>query len=242
MLVGLGALALIVRHETEQPALSGPAEAVDDPAATPKPTPASRSLQRVLLSPSEQPSRPNTAATSSAAPNLGPPRVKAAMPTAVTRAVEKAGETGQREVQVFVAGALGGSLRIDGSPTEWFGKTHKLGYGEHRFDFVPPDPVCCRGSERIVLIEAGEGKQIVRGQITFRDATLQVSSLVDAKAKLSCPTVFTERMTIPGERSIPMAQAELEVRCTITPDEALAAPVQRVVTLRAGRTAVLSWP
>src|SRR6185295_4978506 len=49
-----------------------------------------------------------------------------------------------RDVVVRITGAMGGTLRIDGAPVQWFGNVHHaLTLGSHRFEFVAPDSTCC---------------------------------------------------------------------------------------------------
>jgi hypothetical protein len=143
-----------------------------------------------------------------------------------------------REVTVRITGATGGALKIDGEEKDWFGVTHTLELGEHLFEFVPPNETCCVPSRRRVVIEAGEGVQQVVGRIKFRDAVLAVEG--GGAGELSCPTLFSGSLAVPGQRSIPMSRPEESGSCTLSPKGS--APTRKVVTLRAGQTSEVTWP
>lgn len=145
-----------------------------------------------------------------------------------------------RQVIVRITGAMGGSLKIDGQPKEWFGAEHQLDPGEHVFEFIPPDDSCCVPQTRRVLIKEGEGVQQVVGHLAFRDATLASSDASGLDVR--CPTLFAGSLRTPGELGIPMARASVSGSCTVTPPGEGSVPVKKVVTLRAGQTTQLSWP
>jgi hypothetical protein len=142
-------------------------------------------------------------------------------------------------------GAMGGTLRIDGAPVQWFGDVrHSLSLGPHRFEFVAPDGTCCQSSERIVNIVAGEGPQHVLGEISFLDAILRVSAAESDAGFITCPTLFSGDQPFPGDRRIAMSRATVTGSCTLRPQSAAAAnaPQKIEVTLRAGQTQVIPWP
>lgn len=144
-----------------------------------------------------------------------------------------------------ITGAMGGTLRIDGAPAQWFGaQRHTLTLGPHRFEFVAPDSTCCQSSERIVNIVAGEGPQEVTGEIPFLDATLRVSAAESDAGFITCPTLFSGDQPFPGERRIAMSRATVTGTCTLRSESAVAAngPQKTEVTLRAGQTQVIPWP
>jgi eukaryotic-like serine/threonine-protein kinase len=152
---------------------------------------------------------------------------------------------GEREVIVRVAGAMGGTLRIDGQPKEWFGGVrHKLSLGTHRFEFVSPDESCCSGSVRNVTIVEGEGPQLVVGDISFREATLKVNVQGNERGVMTCRTLFSGEQRFPGpERRVAMSRLSTEGDCLLRAEGDVAAPlVQKRVTLRAGQPAVIQWP
>jgi eukaryotic-like serine/threonine-protein kinase len=172
------------------------------------------------------------------APAPGRPR----RPLIATPAPAPAGE---REVVVRVAGAMGGTLRIDGQPREWFGGVrHKLSLGVHRFEFVSPDESCCEGSTRNVTIVEGEGPQLVVGDISFREATLKVNVQGNERGVMTCRTLFSGEQRFPGpERRVAMSRLSTEGDCLLRAEGDVAAPlVQKRVTLRAGQPAVIQWP
>ena len=152
---------------------------------------------------------------------------------------------GEREVVVRVAGAMGGTLRIDGQPKEWFGGVrHKLSLGTHRFEFVSPDESCCEGSVRNVTIVEGEGPQLVVGDISFREATLKVNVQGNERGVMTCRTLFSGEQRFPGpERRVAMSRLSTEGDCLLRAEGDVAVPlVQKRVTLRAGQPAVIQWP
>ncbi|HTM45308.1 MAG TPA: serine/threonine-protein kinase [Polyangiaceae bacterium] len=146
----------------------------------------------------------------------------------------------RRKVEVRITGAMGGTLKIDGQPKEWFGAQHELQAGEHIFEFVPPDETCCVPETQHVLIEEGDGVQQVVGHLAFRPATLEAPSKLGLEVR--CPTLFPEVLRAPGERSIPMGHASASGSCTLTIPGEGSVPVEKAVTLRAGQSTQLSWP
>ncbi|MEY2929959.1 MAG: hypothetical protein RL033_708, partial [Pseudomonadota bacterium] len=171
------------------------------------------------------------------------PRVPARRTSVPAGEAELAG--GSREVVVRIMGAMGGTLRIDGAPMQWFGDVrHTLALGPHRFEFVSPDGTCCQSSERTVSVVAGEGPQQVIGEIPFLDATLRVSAAESDAGFITCPTLFSGDQPFPGERRIAMSRATATGICTLRPQSAAAAagPQKTEVTLRAGQTQVIPWP
>jgi serine/threonine-protein kinase len=148
-----------------------------------------------------------------------------------------------REVVVRITGAMGGTLKIDGQPLQWFGDVHHvLSLGPHRFEFVAPDSSCCRSSERTVLITAGEGPQEVVGEISFLDATLRVSADDGEQGQLSCPTLFSGDHRFPGTRRVPMSRVKAIGTCTLRAEASGSLLQKTEVTLQAGQTTVIPWP
>lgn len=150
----------------------------------------------------------------------------------------------EREVIVRITGAMGGTLRIDGEPRDWFGDVrHELTLGPHRFEFVPPDDTCCEATARTVVIAEGEGPQQVVGDIPFREATLRVSVSGGESGTMSCPTLFSGEQRFPGERRIAMSRVRVSGTCILRADEPEGGPaIEKQVTLRAGQTYVIPWP
>jgi tRNA A-37 threonylcarbamoyl transferase component Bud32 len=148
-----------------------------------------------------------------------------------------------REVVVRITGAMGGTLKIDGEPVQWFGNVrHSLSLGPHRFEFVAPDNTCCKSSERTVSVVAGEGPQQVIGEIAFLDATLRVTAEQGHSGLLTCPTLFAGDQRFPGERPVAMSRVRASGTCTLRPETSGALPQKTEVTLRAGQTTVIPWP
>lgn len=147
-----------------------------------------------------------------------------------------------RAVSVRLTGAVGGSVRIDGKERPWFGVTHQLEVGEHAFEFVPPDETCCVGSKKTVLVEPGEGPQLVVGSVAFKDAAVAVEAEAAAGWSLSCPSLFAGPLELPGRRTVVLHQVKVSGTCTVSKAEEGFTARRRVVTLRAGQTTVVPWP
>ena len=171
-------------------------------------------------------------------------RVKPVVTRRVTKRVEEADETiaETRQVSVRLTGAVGGTVRIDGEEKAWFGVNHTLTVGTHVFDFIPPNDVCCVATRKQVEVQPGEGVEVVVGHIPFKDAALVVESEVAEGWVLSCPTLFSGQLSLPGRRSVPMNQVEATGTCTLSSASEAAVTRSKAVTLRAGQTTVLAWP
>ncbi len=151
------------------------------------------------------------------------------------------GET--RGVSVRLAGAVGGSVKIDGKERPWFGGVvHDLTLGDHVFEFVPPNDTCCVGSSQKIRVVSGPGVQQVFGRIPFKDATLDMRSGNEEGWSVSCPTLFSGAMALPGIRSVPMSQVEARGSCVLTHRAEGSSTRRKIVTLAAGQTTILSWP
>lgn len=215
------------------PVSAGPAPApTAPPSAAPLPASATPPKPEVSSQPAPGSARP-TAAPAPRMPVRRGPQPGEAEPS------------GTREVVVRITGAMGGTLRIDGTPAQWFGaQRHTLTLGPHRFEFVAPDGTCCQSSERIVNIVPGDGPQQVIGEISFLDATLRVSAADSDAGFITCPTLFSGDQPFPGERRIAMSRATVTGICTLRSESATAAngPQKTEVTLRAGQTQVIPWP
>lgn len=148
-----------------------------------------------------------------------------------------------RKVVVRITGAMGGTLKIDGEPKQWFGDVqHSLTVGSHHFEFVTPDLTCCKSRSKTVEITEGEGVQKVLGQIPFIEATLRVTSTERGLGRLECSTLFSGPRSFPGELQVPMARLQVTGVCTLRNELPGALPQRRVIRLRAGRTTVIPWP
>lgn len=229
------AAALPGRNVDEGPVRSVVApRASPPPQRPPTPSPAAAAAARDRESPSlRRVSRP-------VATSRRPPKVRR-QPPAPPEPV--ASEDLSRDVVVRITGAMGGTLRVDGQPLEWFGgKRHSLTLGPHRFAFVTPDSACCISTERTVLIRAGEGPQTVVGDIPFRKAILRVTSVDALPGQLACPTLFPGKQAFPGQRSVPMSRLRAEGDCVLQDDGPSSVPRKKSVTLRAGQTTVIQWP
>jgi hypothetical protein len=148
-----------------------------------------------------------------------------------------------REVVVRITGAMGGTLKIDGQPLQWFGDVrHVLSLGPHHFEFVAPDGTCCKSSARTVLVTAGEGPQEVIGEISFIEATLRVSADDGEQGLLTCPTLFSGDHRFPGARRVPMSRVKATGTCTLRAEASGSLLQKTEVTLQAGQTTVIPWP
>ena len=150
--------------------------------------------------------------------------------------------TGTREVIVRITGAMGGTLKVDGQPLQWFGERHPLALGPHRFEFLAPDSTCCQSSERTVNIVAGDEPQEVIGDIPFRDATLRIGAEDGRSGLLSCPTLFSGEHHFPPERRVAMSRVRATGTCTLRSEDPGSPLLKTEVTLRAGQTTVIPWP
>jgi eukaryotic-like serine/threonine-protein kinase len=147
-----------------------------------------------------------------------------------------------RQVSVRLTGAVGGSVRIDGRERPWFGITHTLDVGEHVFEFVPPDETCCTPTRRVVNITAGDTVEVVVGHIPFKNAAVAVDAEASVGWTLSCPTLFSGQLELPGRRSVALNQVKVSGSCTVSRAQEGFTASRRVVTLRAGQTTVVPWP
>jgi eukaryotic-like serine/threonine-protein kinase len=148
-----------------------------------------------------------------------------------------------RDVIVRITGAMGGTLKVDGQPLEWFGDVrHPLSLGPHHFEFLAPDNTCCQSTARAITVVAGDGPQEIIGDIPFVDATLRVGAEEGQSGLLSCPTLFSGDHRFPPERRVAMSRVKATGTCTLRA-EAAGSPLQKTeVTLRAGQTTVIPWP
>ncbi len=151
--------------------------------------------------------------------------------------------TATREVIVHITGAMGGTLKVDGQPLQWFGDVrHALTIGPHQFEFLAPDSTCCQSTTRTVNVVAGAGPQEVVGDIPFVDATVSVVAVDGQTGVLTCPTLFSGDHHFPPERRVAMSRAMANGTCTLRAVPA-GSPLQKMeVILRAGQTTVIRWP
>jgi eukaryotic-like serine/threonine-protein kinase len=244
-LVGIGAPLALVSSVWMRPAPAA------DPTRPAPPAPGEQSPSGLAATAP----RPVQVATAEATPPPAP-SVRAvsdtpepalvATPNRVRRAPSSAplAPLSERDVVVRITPA-GGTLRIDGQPREWFGGvTHRLPVGVHRFEFIPPDESCCEGSVKPVLIVEGEGPQQVVGEIAFRDATLRVTVQGNERGVMTCPSLFSGDLRIPGGRPVPMSRPSAEGDCILRADGegTTIPPVKKTVPLRAGYPTVIQWP
>lgn len=170
-----------------------------------------------------------------------PASVARPVPKATSQPVEEVVPT--RRVSVRIRGAAGGSVKIDGALRPWFGGVeHELTLGEHVFEFVPPNPSCCEATVRRVQVVEGEGVQLVVGEIPFRDARLDMRSGEGEGWSVSCPTLFSGTMALPGLRRVPMSRVKATGSCVLSNSQQNSATRTKVVTLAAGQTTILAWP
>jgi eukaryotic-like serine/threonine-protein kinase len=153
------------------------------------------------------------------------------------------GPVSTREVIVRITGAMGGTLKVDGQPMEWFGDVrHVLTVGPHQFEFLSPDSTCCQSTSRTVTVVPGDGPQEVIGDIPFVDATLRVGAEDSQAGLLTCPTLFSGDHHFPPERKVTMSRERANGTCTLRAEPA-GSPLQKTeVTLRPGQTTVIPWP
>jgi eukaryotic-like serine/threonine-protein kinase len=164
-------------------------------------------------------------------------------PPARRQPVEPEPSSATRDVIVRITGAMGGTLKVDGQPLEWFPDVkHPLSLGPHHFEFLAPDNTCCQSTARSVNVVAGDGPQEIIGDIPFVDATLRVGAEEGQSGLLSCPTLFSGDHRFPPERRVAMSRVKATGTCTLRA-EAAGSPLQKTeVTLRAGQTTVIPWP
>lgn len=154
-----------------------------------------------------------------------------------------ASEPSSREVIVRITGAMGGTLKVDGQPLQWFGDVrHQLAVGPHHFEFLAPDSTCCQSTERTISVVSGDGPQEVIGEIPFRDATLRVGAEEGRSGLVSCPTLFSGEHHFPPERRVAMSRAKATGTCTLRSEDPASPLLKAEVTLQAGQTTVIPWP
>jgi hypothetical protein len=241
-LVGIGVPLALVGSVWLRPAPAHDAAAarLEPTGAEPATPPVSAATPPTPAAASATPQEPKTAEPD---PSLVAVRNRTRRPTPPVAAALPSSPPSERDVVVRITGAMGGTLRIDGQPRDWFGVSHKLSVGTHRFEFVPPDESCCEGSTQTVAIVEGEGPQQVVGDISFREATLRVSVPGNERGIMTCRTLFSGDQRIPGERRVSMSRPSAEGDCILRGEEEGAAPVvKKRVTLRAGQPMVIQWP
>ncbi len=148
-------------------------------------------------------------------------------------------EDEQREVRIVIEGPQSATVRIDGQLQPWY-EPQELSVGPHTFEFIPPNTECCEHpAPRTVVVVAGEGVQVIKGQIPFKPA--QVSLEGPPGAKASCGVAG---LLLAGEtKQILLDEASLSLVChVIPPPDSGAAPKEIDVTLSPGRTFSIAWP
>lgn len=144
---------------------------------------------------------------------------------------------GMRAVRTPVVGPQNARVRIDGQLLPWF-QRHTLSVGPHTFEFVPPNSECCETSPPVtVQVVAGEGDQVVRGEIKFRPATLRLQGPDGSRASCGIGGVIVAG----GSQVVPMNRPSRQFECTIFPPPDEPGEPKRVdVDLRPGRTFTLT--
>lgn len=123
---------------------------------------------------------------------------------------------GTRIVQVFLSGAAGSRLVVDGVDREWFGVKHELDYGVHELRVVPPNDQCCVvPAPKQIKVGPGEGEIRVGLTVEFRDAQLQLTAAEGTT--LSCGELFPGILAAPGRRSVRVSKPETHGTCTLFP-------------------------
>jgi eukaryotic-like serine/threonine-protein kinase len=150
--------------------------------------------------------------------------------------VEEPVPVGTREVRTPLLGPQNARVRIDGELVSWF-QVHRLSLGPHTFEFVPPNSECCEEPAPVtVQIVPGDGPQIVRGTIRFRDAVLRFDGPPGSRA--SCGVIGS--IQAGSTRSVAMSRPEERLGCTIFPAAGAGGEARRIdVDLRPGRTFTL---
>lgn len=144
---------------------------------------------------------------------------------------------GTRSVRTPVVGPQNARVRIDGQLLPWF-QRHTLSIGPHTFEFVPPNNECCETSPPLtVQVTAGEGDQVVRGEIKFRPATLRLQGPDGSRASCGIGGVIVAG----GAQTVPMNRPSRQFECTLFPPPDEPGEPKRVdVDLRPGRTFTLT--
>lgn len=238
MVVGGALLALLgwkalpqSGHQTVEAPLVASTPPHPAPAPTSKPTPH-------LAAPKPVEKRPPPRVEP--APKTPKPRPSRAA-SAVDPAVGEGAPNATRRVSIRITGASGGSVKIDGRQVEWFGQVNEVPVGSHTFEFLPPNDSCCLATKRQVDVPAGDSVLVVVGSIPFKDAVFVAKTPENENWNVSCPTLFAGSLRGPGRRSIPLSQVEVSGSCLVSSPQGGEAG-QKVVTLRAGQTATLTWP
>jgi len=204
-----------------QPAQKAPPEKKDSPKSEPP--------ARTVAQPKEPLPLPNEPA---AEPVPETPRVTTKKPLPLAKP-ERVVEEGTRAVRTPIAGPQNARVRIDGELSSWF-QVHQLSYGPHVFEFIPPNAECCEQPPPVTVeIVPGEGPQLVRGTIQFRDAILRFDGPLGARA--TCGAAGS--IVAGSSRAIRMSRPEEHLVCTIFPAPGSGSETRQIdVDLRPGRT------
>lgn len=238
-LVGGIALALVtvglagIREFANSETAASRAEASDDGHKRPT---ASRPPTAAQPEPREPKAVPARSAERDAPKPHREPRLARPKPAA---AKAEPGLDEVRSVRIVIVGPQSATVRIDGQVRTWY-EPQQLSVGPHTFEFIPPNTECCEHpAPRTVQVVAGEGVQVVRGQIPFKPAALTLEAPPGARA--SCGVAG---QLLPGEtRRIELDEASLSLQChVIPPPESGASPKEIDVALSPGRTFSIAWP
>lgn len=224
MLVAAGALG-VVRVTLPEPAAQVPSARA---SAAPLPAPSGRRAAPVL--------RPVESASS-----VTPPvrRAPASRPSPTPSQEVPEFQSGIARVRILVQGPKNATVRIDGVETAWFGELKELSPGKHLFEFLPPDDRCCVSEQRLERVlapsDGPDDFEIIRGQIDYRPATLQLTQPAGGTA--SCGVLG--QFPVPSVQEIPMPDGPIKVSCLLFPPaESPDPPKQFDVTLNPGRTSM----
>lgn len=226
--VAAGALLLRGRHsESTSPEI---AARVGSPAVS---AAGLRIPEQTARSPVGQPTGADVPPGSVARPRPAPP---------ILHSPPARAKPSMRLVKVDVLGPKGGDLSIDGTRIDqqrWVStEPLEMTVGPHQFEFVLKDPECCRVPPAFTKqIEAGEGAMSVVINVAYKDARL-VAERAPAGV-LSCPTLFSGELRVPGSRNVPMGALAVTGECVLTPFGG--ETIKKTVTLTAGRINEISW-
>jgi len=148
-----------------------------------------------------------------------------------------------RMVSVFVRGARGGLVYIDGSvKADWFGKPFPLTVGPHTIEVKAPDPDCCieKGVKSFTLAPGDDVYQ-VSGEVEFKPARITMEGPEGAEAV--CSQVFGGKLVPNGVKTVklPGPDPTQTVSCTLTGPPSGSPPKVVQLKLRPGQTHPLSW-
>lgn len=131
----------------------------------------------------------------------------------------------------------GAELIIDGSRTDWFGRTLELPVGSHRARATVPNSRCCKALEKTIEIEAGEGVQRVVLGIELLPATVALLG-APAGGQLRCDRIGLSLIGS-ASRTVRLPEPQWAGRCEFL--SAQGASTKSLITLRAGEENLVAW-